>query len=306
MDQIELAPHHKIGLPLRSPIILAAGMIGYGDARPRALDFNACGAWVTAPIGRQPCAAPAEDGAASLRRAEIPGGVVLAPPPYPSSVGHVLRRYAPAWPRLGLPAIAHLEATARPASEENDRLIAIAQRLASTPGIAALELAPLIDVASLTADVASTLVAQIRHVSDLPLLVALPLVPAIDHWAVACAEAGADALVIGQPPLAAAPARQGAFVRGRLYGPAVAPLAWEALARVAALKLDLPLVGAGGVNQIGDVLTYLHLGATAVQIDTVIWVDPECLQRWQTTTQWKMLTASAGGNPRTLTTGRQR
>ncbi len=282
MDPIELAPRHKIGLPLRSPLILAAGMIGYGDARPRALDLSACGAWVTAPIGQQPPTSPAEGDADTPRRAEVPGGVVLAPTPYTPSVSRVLRRYAPAWPRLGLPAIAHLEATAHPAPDEGDRLVAIARRLAGAPGVAALEVAPHIDAG---ADTASALLTQIRHVSDLPLLAALPLVPAIDQWAVACAEAGADALVIGQPPPAAAPSRQSFLVRGRLYGPAVAPLAWEALARVAALELGIPLVGAGGVHQIDDVLTYLRLGATAVQIDTVVWIDPECLQRWQTAAQ---------------------
>lgn len=300
MDQIELAPRHKIGLPLRSPLILAAGMIGYGDARPRALDLSACGAWVTAPIGPRPPASPPEDNAP--RRAEVPGGVVLALASHSPSVSRVLRRYAPTWPRLGLPVIAHLAATARPAPEEADHLAAIAQRLASVPGIAALELAPPIDAGI---DAASALIAQIRHTSDLPLLVALPLVPTIDQWAVACAEAGADALVVGQPPLAAAPTRQGTLVRGRLYGPAVAPLAWEALARVAALGLDLPIVGAGGVHQIDDILTYLHLGATAVQIDTVVWIDPACLQRWQATAQWLTLAASAGEDSKTLTAGGQ-
>lgn len=302
MDQIELAPRHKIGLPLHSPLILAAGMIGYGDARPRALDLNACGAWVTAPLGQQPVTSPSEDNVDTPKRAEVPGGVVLAPAPYSLSISHVLRRYAPAWPRLGLPVIAHLEATARPASGENDRLVATAQRLASTPGVAALELAPHIDAGI---DAASALLAQIHHVSDLPLLVALPLVPAIDQWAVACAEAGADALVVGQPPLAAAPTHQGTLVRGRLYGPAVAPLAWEALTRVAALGLGIPLIGAGGIHEIDDILTYLRLGATAVQIDTVVWIDPACLQRWQATAQWKMLAASAGEDSKTLTAGGQ-
>ena len=303
MDRIELAPRHKIGLPLRSPLILAAGTIGYGDARPRALDLGACGAWVTAPIGQQPPASLPEDDADAPRRAEVPGGVVLAPASHPPSASRVLRRYAPTWPRLGLPVIAHLAATARPVPEEAVRLAAIAQRLASAPGVAALELALDVDAG---ADAASALIAQIHRVSDLPLLAALPLVPAIDHWAIACAKAGADALVVGQPPLAAAPTRLGTLVRGQLYGPAVAPLAWEALTRVAALGLDLPLVGAGGVHQIDDILTYLRLGATAVQIDTVVWIDPECLQRWQATAQWKTLVTSAGEDSKTSITGGQR
>lgn len=302
MDQIELAPRHKIGLTLRSPLILAAGMIGYGDARPRALDLSACGAWITAPIGQRPPVSLSEDNADAPRRAEVPGGVVLAPATHSPSVSRVLRRYAPTWPRLGLPVIAHLAATARPAPEEADQLAAIAQRLASAPGVAALELAPPVDAGI---DAASALIAQIRHASDLPLLVALPLVPTIDQWAVACAEAGADALVVGQPPLAAAPTRQGPLLRGRLYGPAVAPLAWEALERVAALGLDLPLVGAGGVHQIDDILTYLRLGATAVQIDTVVWIDPACLQRWQATEQWQALAASAGEDSKDFITGGQ-
>ena len=35
---VELAPGHKIGLQLTGPVMLAAGSVGYGEARHRELE----------------------------------------------------------------------------------------------------------------------------------------------------------------------------------------------------------------------------------------------------------------------------
>lgn len=261
---VELAPRHKIGLALSSPLILASGIIGYGDARARSLDLSCCGAWVTAPIGLQP-----RPGSPPPRMAEVPGGFVLAETGQNPGVSYVIRQYAPLWARLGLPVIARLWGS-------DEEQAAVAHQLEASERVAAVELAP---EDRLSPADAAGLVRAVRRECDLPMLVELPLLPNVVDWAMACQEAGADVLVIGQSPRALGVAADGAVVLGRLYGPAVAPLAWAALEQVARANVGLPLIGAGGVHRPADVQTFLRLGAVAVEVDTAIWVDPTLLRR---------------------------
>ncbi|MCD6289647.1 MAG: hypothetical protein J7M34_04020, partial [Anaerolineae bacterium] len=130
---IELAPGHKVELMLSSPLILASGMIGYGDARARALDISYCGAWVTAPIGLAPRSGP------PTRAVEISGGIVLSETGQNPGVERVLRRYRALWRRMEIPTIARLWGSA-------GEQAAVAERLETAQCVAALELAPDEDV----------------------------------------------------------------------------------------------------------------------------------------------------------------
>ncbi|HEY63347.1 MAG TPA: dihydroorotate dehydrogenase [Caldilineae bacterium] len=261
---IELAPDHKTGLVLRSPRILAAGMIGYGDARSRALDLSDFGAWVTAPISLR-----SRSGSPPPRMAEVPGGVVLVETGQNPGVHRVLRDHAMAWSRMGLPVIARLWGS-------EDEQAAVAEQLDQAECVAALELAP--DDRE-GPEAAARLVSSVRRSCELPLLVILPLVPDVVDWATACAEAGANALVVGQPPRAIGFTGDGVPMRGRLYGPTIAALAWASLEQVARADLGLPLIGAGGIHRPEDARAFLTLGAVAFQIDVAIWIDPTLPKR---------------------------
>jgi dihydroorotate dehydrogenase (NAD+) catalytic subunit len=62
--------------------------------------------------------------------------------------------------------------------------------------------------------------------------------------------------------------------RGGLSGPAIKPVA---LARVDEVYncTELPLIGIGGIATAGDVIEFMLVGATAVQIGTALFVEPE-------------------------------
>ena len=261
---VELAPYHKVGLTISSPLILASGTIGYGDAIARSLDLSCCGAWVTAPIGLKP-----RLGSPPPRVAEVPGGLVLSETGQNPGVNYVIREFASLWARLELPVIARLWGS-------DEEQAAVAHQLETVESVAAVELAP--DDRQGPADAAS-LVRAVRHACDLPVLVVLPLLPDVVDWAMACREAGADVLVIGQPPRALGMTVDGTSVLGRLYGPAVIPLAWAALEQVNRANVGLSLIGTGGVHRPADVQTFLRLGAVAVAVDVAIWVDPTLLRR---------------------------
>jgi dihydroorotate dehydrogenase (NAD+) catalytic subunit len=65
---------------------------------------------------------------------------------------------------------------------------------------------------------------------------------------------------------------------GGLSGPAIKPitlrLVWEARKAV-----KIPVLGLGGIETVEDVLEYLAVGATAVQVGTASFADPMVSER---------------------------
>src|SRR6202040_3231854 len=112
-----------------------------------------------------------------------------------------------------------------------------------------------------------------RKVAKRPLWVKLsPLVTNIGLTARAAAEAGADALTVANTyPAMAIDFRSGKSRLGNptggLSGPAIKPitlkLVWETLKAV-----KTPIIGLGGIETVEDVLDYLAIGASAVQVGT--------------------------------------
>jgi dihydroorotate dehydrogenase len=100
--------------------------------------------------------------------------------------------------------------------------------------------------------------------------------------AATCASAGADALVIGTAPMAAALAPDGMLVEGPAAGPVVFPFTFYALRAALALDLGLPLIAAGGICRPADAELCLAAGAAAVQLRSLLWTDPGAVVRWGT------------------------
>lgn len=257
---IELAPHHKYGLPLNNPVMIAGGMIGYGEALPAGLEPARLGALVIGPFMQSSRA-----GAEPPRLAPVNGGVVLQTGLQNRGVNAAVKRFGRLWPDLGCPVIAQI------ADSQPRMVAAVAERLAAAPGILGVELLlPQHTDIDLTANLVKN---AVRH-CDLPVLVNLPLSMATDLAQVAVDE-GAVALVVAQAPAGAAftPVRQ-TLVRGSLFGPlAFAPML-HALAHVAALNLGCSLVASGGIHTVEQARQALAAGATALQIDSAVWVEP--------------------------------
>ena len=261
---IELAPRHKVGLPLPNPLMTAAGCFGYGPEYADWVDASRLGAIVTNPVSLRP-----RRGAAQPRLVETPGGFILNTGDQNPGVRRVLQRYAAAWKRLGRPVVVHL------APDDLEALARTARALESAGAVAGLEVGLPEDASP--ADAAG-LVTAARE-SELPLLARLPLARAAD-LAAACVEAGADALVVGAPPIGSAlhPSGSGQVVSGQLYGPALHALAMHALLKVRPL-VDVPLVGCGGIHNVEDARALLGAGAVAVQVDSAIFTRPSLLGR---------------------------
>jgi dihydroorotate dehydrogenase (NAD+) catalytic subunit len=254
MSLLDLAPHNPYGLPLRTPVMTAAGCLGFGVEYERMASIDRLGAIVTGSVslhGRR--ALP------PLRLIETPAGMLSVGAWRDPGLDRVLREYVPVWAAWKTPVILSV------AADHRD----VATALEGVEGIAGIELTLGDDWGS-----AARVVAAVRAVTLLPLLVKLPLHERLIAAARAVIDAGADAVTIAVPPRACAPdPRTGELLHGRLAGPAIRPLVLEAVAEVCA-TLTAPVVACGGIVTAADARSFLTAGAIAVQVGSALLADP--------------------------------
>jgi dihydroorotate dehydrogenase (NAD+) catalytic subunit len=134
------------------------------------------------------------------------------------------------------------------------------------------------------AQVAEVVAAARKAAVRRPLWVKLsPLVADIGLIGRAAESAGADALTVANTyPAMAVDTRTLKSLLGNLTGglsgPAIKPitlrLVWESKKAV-----RIPVIGLGGVETVEDVLEYLAVGASAVQVGTASFADPRASER---------------------------
>ncbi len=127
-------------------------------------------------------------------------------------------------------------------------------------------------------------VAAARGAAKRPLWVKLsPNVTDIAAMARAAEDAGADALTVANTyqgmsvDIRTRKSRLGR-VSGGLSGPAILPITLR-LAHEASRAVRIPIVGLGGIEKAEDVLEYMIVGATAVQVGTANFSDPAACER---------------------------
>jgi len=267
-------------LRLRNPILTASGTFGYGDEYAHVVDLAAIGGVVTKTVTVTPRA-----GNAPQRVAETASGML-------NSIGLEnvgLERFRDE----KLPRLRSLEATviASLGGETPEELATLLRALGREPGVGAFELnfsCPNVAAggARYWADperLEHTL-AQLKPLTGKPLIAKLsPDVTDIRETARACERGGADALTAVNTFVGMAIDLDGMQSRlgkatGGLSGPAIKPLAlarcWEAAAAV-----RIPVLGSGGIASGRDALEFLAAGATAVQVGTATFVEPEAATR---------------------------
>jgi len=268
---IELAPHHKYGLSLPTPVMPSAGIFGYGELYRDWVNAEILGAIVTHPISLRP--RKAAHGQRLARRGEH--FMVHTGLPNPG-VKAVIRRYKKHWEQSPVLIIPHLIAT------NTSETTKAAAQLSAVRGVGGIELGL---VENISADKAVALLHAAQRGSDLPIIARVPF-SQVDTLAVILAEAGAEALTLVAPPRAVLPIsnpavdRVARFMRGRLYGPAVFPLLLNVLSRwttPSKRKLFVPVIASGGITSPEDALACISLGATAVQVGACLWRDPTLL-----------------------------
>lgn len=250
VSMIELAPEWKRNLTLTNPLILASG----------ALSDAAAGAIVSPPLTLTPRA-----GAPLPRVVNVPGGVLLRTGGANPGMDRFLRESRRSWESRGLPFVAAL------AAQGAADWPTMATRFDHEPGIAGIEL-------NLNPTIrAAEAIHATRLATELPILAKLDLDQAA-AIAADCVAAGANCLVIARAPRGMTMVDGRAWY-GRLYAPAVKPIVLRAVAQIAEMGLHALIVACGGVHSRQDVIDFLGAGASAVEIDSAQWVEPQIVAR---------------------------
>jgi dihydroorotate dehydrogenase (NAD+) catalytic subunit len=275
-DRVDLST--QVGaLRLRNPIITASGTFGYGVEFAHLVDLNAVGGIVTKGISRDPM-----EGAPSPRLCETPSGMLNAVGLQNVGVESFLRD------KLALLRKYNTHVIVNVFGYSLDDYLAVIRRLEEAEGIAAYELnisCPNVkrggmQFGSSPASVEEIVRAARAEARRRPLWVKLlPLVTDIRDIATAAEFAGADALTVANTyPAMTVDFRVGRSrignMTGGLSGPAIRPitlrLVWEASQAV-----KIPILGLGGIETVEDVLEYVAVGASAVQVGTASFSDPK-------------------------------
>jgi dihydroorotate dehydrogenase (NAD+) catalytic subunit len=268
-------------LRLRNPILAASGTFGYGLEFSPLVDLKKLGGIVTKGLSKEPM-----EGAPAPRLCETPSGMLNAVGLQNIGVRAFVSEKLPALRQFDVPVIAN---TFGYCLEDYAEVIRI---LEDAEGIAAYELnisCPNVKEGGLQFGNDPGLVASVvgtarKAAKHRPLWVKLsPLVTNIGLIARSAEEAGADALTIANTyPAMAIDYRMRRSRLGNptggLSGPAIKPitlrLVWESHKAV-----RLPIIGLGGIETASDVLDYVLVGATAVQVGTASFTDPRASER---------------------------
>jgi dihydroorotate dehydrogenase (NAD+) catalytic subunit len=272
----------KIGaLRLRNPILAASGTFGYGLEFAHLVDLNRLGGFVTKGLSREPI-----EGAPAPRLYPTPSGMLNAIGLQNIGVRAFLAEKLPVLRKFDTAVIANVFGYA---FEDYVEVIRI---LEDAEGLAGYELnvsCPNVKKGGMQFGNDPTQVSQVvgtarKAAAKRPLWVKLsPLVTDIGLIARAAEDAGADALTVANTyPAMAIDFRSGKSRLGNpsggLSGPAIKPitlkLVWEAKKAV-----RIPIVGLGGIETVEDVLEYLAVGASAVQVGTASFTDPRISER---------------------------
>ncbi len=277
---IEITAPGKQSIVVETPVLFAAGVVGYdGSPYRKLLSLDKFGALVTPPLTPAP-----RNPAHGPRVVPLPAGFLLHTGLPNRGMRRVIQQYAESWRRSVLPIIAHLLADKYQDVEQMARL---AER---TPEMAGVELG-LHDLASVQ-ETRDMIVAVKQH-TQLPLLVKLPLYGAVELTEVAQRN-GADALVVAAPPRGTARnPLAGRLIGGRIYGPSQTAQALRMVGQVVSYA-DVPVIGCGGIHTPDDARDFLTAGARAVMLDSVVWTAPH---------QAEVIARNLGGAEITRTSG---
>lgn len=264
------------GIHLRNPVLAASGTFGYGVEFAKQVDLNALGGFVVKGLSREPI-----EGNPAPRLYETRCGML-------NSIG-LQNIGVRAFVQEKLPALAVLRTAvfANVFGYQPADYAEVVRILEDHPGLAGYELnvsCPNTRHGGIyfSSDPAllAEVVSAVRPVARRPVIVKLsPNVAAIEPLARAAAEAGADAISLVNTFIALAidprtrRPRLGAGFGG-LSGPAIKPIALR-LVYQAAQAVKVPVIGLGGIATGEDAAEFLIAGATAVEVGTANFWDPQ-------------------------------
>ena len=272
---------HVGAVRLRNPILAASGTFGYGVEFAHLVDLNRLGGIVVKGLSREPM-----EGAPAPRLCETPAGMLNAVGLQNIGVRAFVLEKLPILRKYDTAIIANVF------GYSVEDYVEVIRVLEDAEGLAAYELnisCPNVKKGGMQFGGDPGLVAEVvgaarKAATKRPLWVKLsPMVADIGLIAKTAESAGADALTVANtyPAMAIDPWTGKSCLgnqTGGLSGPSIKPmtlrLVWETHKAIKS-----PILGVGGIETVEDVLQYLAVGATAVQVGTASFTDPTASQR---------------------------
>lgn len=262
-------------LRLPNPILVASGTFGYAREMAGLVDLARLGGIVPKTVTQLP-----RSGNPPWRTIETAAGMLNSIGLDNDGIESFIEHHLPYLATVGSPVIVSI------AGRNLDEFIAMCARLDGLAGVAAIELniscpnvSGGVDLGT-DATMCRRVVEGCRAATSAPIIAKLtPNVTSIVSIAQAAADGGADAISAINTCLGIAVdwrKRRPMLgnVMGGLSGPAIKPIALRAIYQIAQ-AVKTPLIGIGGIATIDDVMEFLVAGATAVQIGTANFYNPQ-------------------------------
>ncbi len=262
-------------LRLPNPILVASGTFGYAREMQSFVDVARLGGILPKTITQEPRA-----GNSPWRTIETAAGMLNSIGLDNDGIKAFVAHHLPYLATLGAPIIVSI------AGRTHEEFVKMTARLRGLAGVSAVELNISCPNVSGGVDFGTSpascerLVADCRAATETPIIAKLtPNVTSVAEVAKGAAAGGADAISLINTCLGMAinwRKRRPMLgnVMGGLSGPAIKPIALRAVYQ-AALAVDTPIIGIGGIATIDDVMEFFVAGASAVQLGTVNFYNPK-------------------------------
>lgn len=267
----------KIGnLKLKNPITTASGTFGYGEEFADFIDLSQLGAIIVKGTTLNH-----REGNPYPRMVETPSGMLNAVGLQNKGVDYFISNIYPRIKDIDTNIIVNVSGS----SPED--YAAVCQKLNPLPGVAAVEInisCPNVKQGGMTFGTtvqgAKSVVSAVRKAYEGTMIVKLtPNVTDITEIAKTAEDEGADAVSLVNTFLGMAINTETrkpylSTITGGLSGACIRPIAVRMVWQVCK-AVNIPVIGLGGIMNGRDVIEFLLAGATAVEIGTANFVDPQ-------------------------------
>ena len=263
-------------LQLNNPVLTASGTFGYGEEFADFMDLNQLGGIIVKGTTLLP-----REGNAYPRMEETPSGMLNAVGLQNKGVNYFIEQIYPRIKTLKVAVIVNVSGSAIEDYVETSEKI---NQLEHIPAIELNISCPNVKEGGMafgtSCQSAESVVKAVRKVYQKTLIVKLsPNVTNIAEIAKAVETGGADSVSLINTLLGMAidAERQKpvlSTVTGGLSGPAVKPIALRMVWQVAK-AVKIPIIGLGGIMNATDAIEFMLAGASAVQIGTANFIDPQ-------------------------------
>jgi dihydroorotate dehydrogenase (NAD+) catalytic subunit len=263
-------------LEFKNPVLTASGTFGYGPEFEDFFNINHLGGIIVKGTTLEP-----REGNAYPRMAETASGMLNAVGLQNKGINYFIEKIYPEIKKY------HTNIIVNVSGSKLEDYIAVAEKLNELDGIPAIELnisCPNVKQGGMafgtSCESAAQVTKAIRKTCKKVLIVKLsPNVTDIAGIAKAVEAEGADSVSLINTLLGMAINSETrkpilSTVTGGLSGPAVKPVALRMVWQVAK-AVKIPVIGLGGIMSAADAIEFILAGATAIQVGTASFIDPQ-------------------------------